>query len=153
MNGKTKNSGPYGNKHLPNLICCLFLYVCNFELLMSFPNMLTCPHLQSIHYLLLCLDFILHYRGRWTTKVYLGALDDPSAIRTQEDLREVTNHGRNVIWYASVRWKSMFPSRYICYGWSKGRHAQQKRINIRRLKFHWITGTPGHWILSCTMKF
>jgi len=62
----------------------------------SFLNILTCPHVQTIYYLLMCLDFILHYRGRWTTKVSLGALDDSNTIRTQEDLREVTNHGRNV---------------------------------------------------------
>jgi hypothetical protein len=48
-NGKTKDSEQHGSKHSMNLVYFGFLCECNFDLLLSFPNVWTLPHFLRIY--------------------------------------------------------------------------------------------------------
>jgi len=59
--GKTKYSELNGRKHSPPLICSLLLHECNFQFLLSFQNIWTFPHWQSIITIItLHYYFVLH---------------------------------------------------------------------------------------------
>jgi hypothetical protein len=79
--GKTKYSEPNGSKHSPNLVRSSTLRECSFDLLVSFPNILTLPNLQKTYYLSLCCACALRsYNVTLTYLVFFGFASRPISL-------------------------------------------------------------------------